>query len=153
MQLMLEIKWHIEQKLNPERRNKLNYTEIGYVALGPFGKWAVNIAVLGCNLGVCAGYMIFISINLQVCVIYSVLPFLPFHQQFPTLYVVGVQLYLDPCARQCLLQYVGGLRHPLARPHPPHLPAVLSIPRLCCLCRLRLPRGRDDSKSRRTSGD
>lgn len=68
MQLMLEVKRHIQEKL-PEGRRKenLNYTEMGYVALGPFGKWAVNLAVLGCNLGVCAGYMIFISINLRVC--------------------------------------------------------------------------------------
>ena len=39
--------------------------------MGQFGKWAVDISVLGCNLGVCAGYMIFISSNLQVrvCVV------------------------------------------------------------------------------------
>ena len=66
MHLMLEIKRHIQDKLPSERRKSLNYPEIGYVALGPFGKWAVNIAVLGCNLGVCAGYMIFISDNLRV---------------------------------------------------------------------------------------
>jgi len=34
--------------------------------MGQFGKWAVDISVLGCNLGVCAGYMTFISSNLQV---------------------------------------------------------------------------------------
>lgn len=68
MQLMLEIKQHIQQKIPAEKRQDLNYTKIGYIAMGPLGKWAVNIAVLGCNLGVCAGYMIFISTNLQVCV-------------------------------------------------------------------------------------
>ena len=34
--------------------------------MGWFGKWAVDISVLGCNLGVCAGYMVFIASNLQV---------------------------------------------------------------------------------------
>ena len=50
----------------PEKRRSLNYTELGRVAMGQFGKWAVDISVLGCNLGVCAGYMIFISSNLRV---------------------------------------------------------------------------------------
>ena len=49
-----------------EKRRSLNYTELGRVAMGQFGKWAVDISVLGCNLGVCAGYMIFISGNLRV---------------------------------------------------------------------------------------
>ena len=49
-----------------EKRRSLNYTELGRVAMGQFGKWAVDISVLGCNLGVCAGYMIFISSNLRV---------------------------------------------------------------------------------------
>ena len=64
MQLMLEVKRHIE-RTHPKLSNnrELNYTKMGYVALGTFGKWAVNIAVLGCNLGVAAGYMIFISTN------------------------------------------------------------------------------------------
>lgn len=66
MQMMLEVKHHIEQKMPHHAGKDLNYTKIGYIALGTFGKWAVNIAVLGCNLGVCAGYMIFISTNLQV---------------------------------------------------------------------------------------
>ncbi len=66
MQLMLEVKRHIE-KQHPELSNRdLSYTKIGDLVLGTFGKWAVNIAVLGCNLGVCAGYMIFISTNLLV---------------------------------------------------------------------------------------
>lgn len=66
MQMMLEVKRHIEQKMPEHAGGDLNYTKIGYIALGTFGKWAVNVAVLGCNLGVCAGYMIFISTNLQV---------------------------------------------------------------------------------------
>lgn len=67
MQLMLEIKRHIQRKL-PQENKDLNYTKMGKIALGTFGKWAVNISVLACNLGVCSGYMIFISSNLQVCV-------------------------------------------------------------------------------------
>lgn len=64
MQMMLELKRKISEKY-PEEKN-LNYTKIGDIVLGSVGKWSVNIAVLGCNLGVCAGYMIFISTNLQV---------------------------------------------------------------------------------------
>lgn len=67
MQLMLDCKRFVERKLTPEERKSLNYTQLGWEALGPFGKWAVNISVLTCNLGVCAGYMIFISSNLEVC--------------------------------------------------------------------------------------
>ena len=52
--------------MSPEKRRSLNYTELGRAAMGQFGKWAVVISVLSCNLGVCAGYMIFISSNLQV---------------------------------------------------------------------------------------
>ena len=51
-----------------EKRKSLNYTELGRQALGQVGKWAVDISVLGCNLGVCAGYMIFIAGNLFVSV-------------------------------------------------------------------------------------
>lgn len=66
MQLMLECKKKIGRTLSPEQAHSLTYTELGRIALGRFGKWCVNIAVLCCNLGVCAGYMIFISSNLGV---------------------------------------------------------------------------------------
>ncbi|CAI8048051.1 Proton-coupled amino acid transporter 4 [Geodia barretti] len=65
MQLMLECKHYVCARLpSREKRKSLNYTELGRQALGGFGKWAVDISVLGCNLGVCAGYMIFIAGNL-----------------------------------------------------------------------------------------
>ncbi len=66
MQLMLECKDVVARKVAYEKRKSLTYTELGQEALGGFGKWAVNISVLTCNLGVCAGYMIFITSNLQV---------------------------------------------------------------------------------------
>ena len=66
MQVMLECKRYITYSMPAEKRRSLNYTELGRVAMGQFGKWAVDISVLGCNLGVCAGYMIFISGNLRV---------------------------------------------------------------------------------------
>lgn len=66
MQLMLECKYAVERSLPFQDRQSLNYTHIGEKALGFFGKWSVNLSVLLCNLGVCAGYMIFISSNLQV---------------------------------------------------------------------------------------
>ncbi|XP_064404830.1 uncharacterized protein LOC135350057 isoform X2 [Halichondria panicea] len=71
MQLMLDCKRFIERR-SPSK--SLTYTQLGWEAMGPFGKWAVNISVLGCNLGVCAGYMIFISSNLQwsfSCLLYE----------------------------------------------------------------------------------
>ena len=67
MQLMLDCKRFVVRTLPPEKRKSLNYTELGRIAMGPFGKWAVDISVIVCNLGVCAGYMIFISSNLEVC--------------------------------------------------------------------------------------
>ena len=67
MQLMLECKHYVCERLpSREMRKSLNYTELGRQAMGTFGKWAVDISVLGCNLGVCAGYMIFIAGNLHV---------------------------------------------------------------------------------------
>ena len=66
MQLMLECKHYVTRLLPLEKRKSLNYTELGRQAMGGVGKWAVDISVLGCNLGVCAGYMIFISGNLHV---------------------------------------------------------------------------------------
>lgn len=66
---MLECKHVVERQLPIREKQNLNYTQIGEKAWGLFGKWAVNLSVLLCNLGVCAGYMIFISSNLQVSVI------------------------------------------------------------------------------------
>ena len=66
MQLILECKKKVGRTLSPEQAHSLTFTDLGKHALGQFGKWSVNIAVLCCNLGVCAGYMIFISSNLQV---------------------------------------------------------------------------------------
>lgn len=66
MQVMLECKNFVTRRMPPERRQSLNYTELGRIAMGWFGKWAVDISVLTCNLGVCAGYMLFIASNLQV---------------------------------------------------------------------------------------
>ena len=67
MQLMLECKTVVTDRLAPLHYNEpVTYTRIGREALGFVGKWAVDLAVLGCNLGVCAGYMIFIANNMQV---------------------------------------------------------------------------------------
>ena len=66
MQLMLEIKKHILQRLGHDKNKELNYTEMGRYSLGTVGAWLVNITVVCCNMGVCAGYMIFISSNLEV---------------------------------------------------------------------------------------
>ena len=63
---MLECKQYVVRNLAPDKRKSLNYTELGRQAMGAFGKWAVDASVLLCNLGVCAGYMIFISGNLRV---------------------------------------------------------------------------------------
>lgn len=66
MLLMLECKQKVVKSLTPEEQKEFTYTQLGKEALGVFGKWAVNLSVLGCNLGVCAGYMIFISSNFRV---------------------------------------------------------------------------------------
>ena len=144
MQLMLEVKRHIEKNYPGQSNKELNYTKMGHVALGTFGKWAVNIAVLGCNLGVCAGYMIFISTNLQVT-------FFNTYSEFQALFSLSlslsvcVQLHLCAHRRQCLPEHVGSLRHPPAHLDLPHLPPFLPLSSLCCLHRLSLPRGGNDS--------
>ena len=77
MQLMLQCRDEVFLNLTSEEKKSFNYTELGKKAfekiriegknLGPIGKWAVDLSVLACNLGVCAGYMIFIASNLRVC--------------------------------------------------------------------------------------
>ncbi len=64
---MLECKDEVTSSLPPKERKSFTYTQLGRAALGSLGKWLVDLSVLGCNLGVCAGYMIFISSNLRVC--------------------------------------------------------------------------------------
>ena len=66
MQLLIECKQSLSKELSPAERRAFNFTKLGERALGEFGKWAVNLSVVGCNLGVCAAYMIFISNNLRV---------------------------------------------------------------------------------------
>ena len=66
MQLLIECKQFVSKELSPQERRAFNFTELGKRALGIPGKWAVNLSVVGCNLGVCAAYMIFISNNLRV---------------------------------------------------------------------------------------
>ena len=66
MQLLIECKLYLSRELSPAERRAFNFTELGKRALGESGKWAVNLSVVGCNLGVCAAYMIFISNNLRV---------------------------------------------------------------------------------------
>ncbi len=66
MQLMLECKVAAVSQLPPSERRGFTYSQLGREAMGAVGKWMVDFAVLGCNLGVCAGYMIFISSNLRV---------------------------------------------------------------------------------------
>ena len=73
MQLMLECKAVVMTRVPPKDRKDLTYTKIGQSALGFFGKWAVDLSVLGCNLGVCAGYMIFIASNLQVSLAFFII--------------------------------------------------------------------------------
>ena len=66
MQLMLECKVAAVSNLPVNERRGFTYSQLGREAMGAVGKWMVDFAVLGCNLGVCAGYMIFISSNLRV---------------------------------------------------------------------------------------
>lgn len=89
MQLMLECKNKAVRGMSPQEKEEFNYTQLGKrafdtlsvqlaelgfigksVKLGFIGKWAVDLSVLGCNLGVCAGYMIFIASNLRVSIMY-----------------------------------------------------------------------------------
>ena len=149
MQLMLEVKRHLQKTLPVRESKELTYTQIGYRALGPIGKWAVNISVLGCNLGVCAGYMIFISTNLQVVLLLAGEFSFFFNPSLGSLFTtlvmcvaVGLQLHL--CENQPsyhLPEYLGDLRHHPSHPHPADFPPLLSVPGSRCLRGLHLPCG------------
>ena len=66
MQLILECKDYATQYLPPEKKKQFTFNDVGRIAFGFLGKLAVDFNVIFCNLGVCAGYIIFIASNLQV---------------------------------------------------------------------------------------
>ena len=68
MQLILDCKRYATRKLSSEDRKEFTFNDVGHKAFGFFGKLAVDFNVIFCNLGVCAGYVIFIASNLQVSV-------------------------------------------------------------------------------------
>ena len=66
MQLILQCKHHATKKLSPSDKQKFTFTDIGRAAGGVIGKWSVDFSVILCNIGVCAGYTVFIGTNVQV---------------------------------------------------------------------------------------
>ena len=66
MQLILQCKHHVTKGLSPDDKQKFTFTDIGKAAGGVIGKWSVDFSVILCNIGVCAGYTVFIASNIQV---------------------------------------------------------------------------------------
>ena len=66
MQLLLQCKHYASRELSAKRRKNFTFTEIGKAAGGWIGKWSVDVCTLFTNVGVCAGYTVFIASNLQV---------------------------------------------------------------------------------------
>lgn len=66
MQLILQCKQHVTKGLAPDDKQKFTFTDIGKAAGGVIGKWSVDFSVILCNIGVCAGYTVFIATNIQV---------------------------------------------------------------------------------------
>ena len=66
MQLILQCKQHVTKGLSLEDKQKFTFTDIGRAAGGVIGKWSVDFSVILCNIGVCAGYTVFIATNIQV---------------------------------------------------------------------------------------
>ena len=66
MQLMLECKRYATRQLSAAKKKDFTFNDVGREAFGFPGKFAVDLNVIFCNLGVCAGYIIFIASNLQV---------------------------------------------------------------------------------------
>lgn len=66
MQLILECKNYATKGLSPIKKKEFTFNDVGREAFGFSGKFAVDLNVIFCNLGVCAGYIIFIASNLQV---------------------------------------------------------------------------------------
>ena len=67
MQLMLECKNYATTTmgLSSIKKKEFTFNDVGRAAFGFPGKFAVDLNVIFCNLGVCAGYIIFIASNLQ----------------------------------------------------------------------------------------
>ena len=66
MQLMLECKNYATKGWPSVKKKEFTFNDVGRSAFGFPGKFAVDLNVIFCNLGVCAGYIIFIASNLQV---------------------------------------------------------------------------------------
>ena len=66
MQLMLECKAYATRNLSSIKKKEFTFNNVGRAAFGFPGKFAVDLNVIFCNLGVCAGYIIFIASNLEV---------------------------------------------------------------------------------------
>ena len=66
MQLILQCKHHVTKGLSLEEKQKFTFTDIGKAAGRAIGKWSVDFSVILCNIGVCAGYTVFIASNIQV---------------------------------------------------------------------------------------
>jgi amino acid permease len=65
MQLLIQCKQRASRGLPPERKREFTFTDVGRVAAGTVGKWSVDFSVILCNIGVCAGYTVFIASNLR----------------------------------------------------------------------------------------
>ena len=74
MQLMLECKNYATKGWSSIKKKEFTFNDVGREAFGFPGKFAVDLNVIFCNLGVCAGYIIFIASNLQAscCTVYPI---------------------------------------------------------------------------------
>ena len=68
MHLILQCKQYATKNLSPEEKRNFTFTDVGRSAGGVIGKWSVDFSVILCNVGVCAGYIVFIASNLQVSI-------------------------------------------------------------------------------------
>lgn len=103
---------------SPLHQKSIDYGDVGLAALGPFGRWLVDINILISQVGFCCAYLIFISENLhsiypripQLAYLFSLLlplvflcnlrhlkhlaPFSLF-ADFATIFAYGIVFYFD----------------------------------------------------------
>lgn len=136
MQLILQCKQHVTKGLSLEDKQKFTFTDIGRAAGGVIGKWSVDFSVILCNIGVCAGYTVFIATNIQVSSDVGVeatndktTMFLHLHAHVN---VLMVSSSFPLCSPPPLLPFFALSLPSLSPPLPP-LPFLFSGPSAVCL--------------------
>ena len=137
MQIILDCKRFATRNLSSKDRKEYTFNDVGRKSFGFFGKLAVDLNVIFCNLGVCAGYVIFIASNLQVSGSFILLC----HHLPPTV-VYNMFCY----SRTRPLYQMGDLCLCHSNSHHINVLTIVQMAGICCLCRHNIPGCSDGSE-------